>query len=212
MKLTLTRLPRPFWQPVSLFPTRKPAVRLTIRPAKKHASAKKPAAPPGPPCNQIRPYEQQMQGQIDSLRSDLATKDAQLKQAQQAAADAQAAADKAEADAQRSSRRLHRRTPTAVTTLQSTVGDLKTNQLSLATTVSDETTSIKKAISNPDAIHFKGVTLSPTGSFIAAETVWRKAPPAATSTPAFTGVPLAELRQASQMSEFFGSAGSRALP
>ena len=52
-----------------------------------------------------RRMKQQFQGQIDGLKSDLATKDAQLQQAQQTAADAQAAAAKAEADAQRSSRR-----------------------------------------------------------------------------------------------------------
>ena len=43
--------------------------------------------------------KQQFQGEIDGLKADLATKDEQLKQAQQAAADAQAAAAKAEADA-----------------------------------------------------------------------------------------------------------------
>ena len=62
----------------------------------------------------------------------------------------------------------------AVSTLQSTVSDLKANAVSLATTVSDETTNIKKAINNPDALHYKGITLSPAGSFVAGETVWRQ--------------------------------------
>jgi len=43
---------------------------------------------------QIDDMKQQFQGEIDGLKSDLATKDEQLKQAQQTAADAQAAAAK----------------------------------------------------------------------------------------------------------------------
>ena len=48
---------------------------------------------------------QDFQGQINGLKTDLANKDAQLKQAQQAAADAQAAADKAKPRPRPSSRR-----------------------------------------------------------------------------------------------------------
>ena len=92
----------------------------------------------------------------------------------------------------------------AVSTLQSTVSDLKTNAVSLATTVSDETTSIKKAINSPDVLHFKGITLSPTGSFIAAETAWRQGATGGDINTPFTGVPLAN-SDASQLSEFFGS-------
>jgi hypothetical protein len=88
------------------------------------------------------------QGQIDGLKSDLAAKDAALKQAQQAAADAQAAAAKAEQDAT-SEQQAVTENAAAVTTLQSTVTDLKGNQVSLATTVSDETAKIKKAIDSP---------------------------------------------------------------
>ena len=67
-----------------------PAIPLRLR-RKKHAAKK----PPKPTVEeQINALRQEFQGQIDSLKSDLATKDAQLKQAQQAAADAQAAAQK----------------------------------------------------------------------------------------------------------------------
>ncbi len=47
---------------------------------------------------QIDQMKQQFQGEIDGLKADLATKDEQLQQAQQAAADAQAAAAEGEAD------------------------------------------------------------------------------------------------------------------
>jgi Skp family chaperone for outer membrane proteins len=113
----------------------------TTPPAKKHAAAKKPAAPAGPTVQQqIDDMKQQFQGEIDGLKADLATKDEQLKQAQQAAADAQAAAAKAEADATAQQQAVTDNA-SAVTTLQSTVSDLKINAVSLATTVSDETTN-----------------------------------------------------------------------
>src|ERR1039458_2686213 len=145
----------------------------TTPPARKHAAAKKPAVPAGPTVQQqIDEMRTEFQGEINGLKSDLATKDEQLKQAQQTAADAQAAAAKAEADAT-AQQQSATDNAAAVSTLQSTVSDLKINAVSLATTVSDETTGIKKAINNPDVLHFKGITLSPTGSFLAAETVWR---------------------------------------
>ncbi len=172
--------------------------------AKKHAASKKPAPPPGPTVQeQIQAVRTEFQGEVNELKADLATKDEQLKQAQQAAADAQAAAAKAEADVAAQQQAFTENTA-AVSTLQNTVSDLKTNQLSLATTVSDETTNIKKAIANPDVLHFKGITLSPTGSFLAAETVWRQGATGGDINTPFTGVPLAN-SQAAQLSEFFGS-------
>ncbi len=176
----------------------------TTPPAKNHVASKKPAAQAGPTVQeQIDQMKQQFQGEIDGLKADLATKDEQLKQAQQAAADAQAAAAKAEADAT-AQQQAFTDNAAAVSTLQSTVSDLKTNAVSLATTVSDETTSIKKAINSPDALHFKGITISPTGSFLAAETVNRTGATGGDINTPFTGVPLAN-SQAAQLSEFQGS-------
>jgi Skp family chaperone for outer membrane proteins len=98
-------------------------------PAKKHVPAKKAVKPSEPSvADQIQALRTEMQTQIDSLRSDLTAKDAQLRQAQQDAADARAAANKAEADAQAQQQTFTQNTD-AVTTLQSTVSDLKTNQL-----------------------------------------------------------------------------------
>jgi HAMP domain-containing protein len=172
---------------------------------KKHAPAKKPAAPPAPSvADQIQALRTEFQTQIDSLKNDLSAKDAQLRQAQQDAADARAMANKAEADAQAQQQAFTQNTD-AVTTLQSTVKDLTTNQLSLATTVSDETTSLKKSIANPDAIMFKGITLSPTGSFIEAATVWRQGATGDDINTGATSVPL-QNADGAQLSEFFGSA------
>jgi hypothetical protein len=173
-------------------------------PKAKHAATKKAKTPPGPTVEeQIESLRQEFQGQIDTLKSSLAEKDAQVKQAQQEAADAQAAAAKAQASAD-AQQQATADNATAVSTLKSSVDDLKGNQVSLTTTISDETTAIKKSIASPDALHYKGITLSPAGSFLAAETVWRQGATGGDINTALTGVPLAN-SDASQLSEFFGS-------
>ena len=157
-------------------------------PAKKHVAAKKAKTPPPPTVEeQIQALRQELQGQINSLKTDLADKDAQLKQAQQAAADAQAAAAKAEAAASAQQQAVTENAA-AVTTLQSTVTDLKGNQVSLATTVSDETAKIKKEIANPTALHYKGITITP-GGFVAAETVYRTKATGGDIPTAFSAIP-----------------------
>lgn len=176
----------------------------TTTPAKKHVAAKKVAKPAGPTVEeQIQSLRTEFQGQIDSLKADLAAKDAQLKQAQRTAADAQAAAAKAETDAQAQQTAVTDNA-SAVTTLQSTVSDLKTNQLQLTTTVSDETTNLKKAIGSPDTLHYKGITITP-GGYLAAETVWRAKATGGDIPTAFSAIPY-EGADAYSLSEFYGSA------
>jgi len=172
--------------------------------AKKQVAVKKVKTPPPPTVSeQIEALRQEMQGQINSLKTDLADKDAQLKKAQQAAADAQAAADKAQAAATAQNQAVTENA-TAVTTLQSTVTDMKAANVSIVTTLSDETSAIKKAIANPTTLHYKGINLTP-GGFTAAETVYRtKATGGDIPTP-FNAIPY-EGADAYQLSEFFGSA------
>ncbi len=170
---------------------------------KKHAATKTAKTPAPTIAEQIKALKDELEGQINGLKNDLAVKDAQLQKAQQAAADAQAAAVKAEAAASAEQQALTENA-TAVTTLQSNVNEMKGTQASLATTISDETSKIKKEIGSPDAIHYKGITLSPAGSFIAAETVDRTAATGGGLNTAFTGIPL-EHADAAQMSEFQGS-------
>jgi Skp family chaperone for outer membrane proteins len=171
--------------------------------AKKETGKKKASSCCSDVQDQIQALRQEMQGQIDALKTDLATKDQELQQAKQAAADAQAAAAKAEADATAQTQAFTEN-EAAVSSLQSSVKDLTNNQASLTTTLSDETTNMKKMISEPDAIHFKGVTLSPTGSFLAAETVWRSAATGSDINTPFTSIPLVN-SEAAQLTEFFGS-------
>lgn len=171
------------------------------QPAKKHATKKQPPKPTVE--DQINALRQEFQGQLDSLKSDLAAKDAQLKQAQQTASDAQAAAAKAEADAT-AQQQATTDNAAAVTTLQSTVTDLKANAVSLTTTVSDEAASIKKAINNPTALHYKGITITP-GGYAAGETVWRSRATGGDIPTAFNALPY-EHADAYSLSEFFGDA------
>jgi hypothetical protein len=173
-------------------------------PVKKHVATKT-AKTPAPPtvADQIQALKEELEGQINSLKTDLAVKDAQLQKAQQAAADAQAAAARAEASVS-SQQQAATENNTAVTALQSAVTDLKGGQASLATTVSDETAKIKKEIGSPDVLHYKGIGITP-GGFVAGETVWRSKATGGDIPTAFSSIPY-EGADAYSLSEFYGSA------
>ena len=173
-------------------------------PVKKHTATAKEKKPKPPTVEeQIQELRQEFQGEINGLKTDLANKDSELRQAKEAAAEAQAAADRANAAASASSQAVSDNTA-AVTTLQTTVTDLKGNQASLAATVSDETSKIKKELYSPNVLHFKGVNLTP-GGFIAGETVWRSKATGGDIPTAFSSIPY-ESADAYSLSEFYGSA------
>ena len=156
--------------------------------------------------SQIEELRQEMEsqrGQIDSLKQQLSDRDVQLQQAQQAAQQAQQAAQAAQQAANDQQQTLSSNKE-AVSNLQTSVNDLKTTNTELATSVKKQNEEVRKAIESPDALHFKGITLSPTGSFLAAETVWRQGATGGDINTAFTGVPLNNSTNA-QLSEFFGS-------
>jgi hypothetical protein len=142
-------------------------------------------------------------GQIDTLKQQLSERDAQLQQAQQAAASAQAAAQQAQQAAQANQTAITEGQQ-SVSSLQGAVTDLKTNSQSIVTTIQDNQAQMKKAIDSPSELHFKGVTLSPTGSFIEAATVWRSGATSGGINTQFNGVPLNH-SDAGQISEFYGS-------
>jgi uncharacterized protein YoxC len=177
--------------------TPKPPVKKPVVTAK----AKAPAKPTVE--EQIQGLRQDLEGEINRLRNDLAYKDEQLKKAQQSVADAQAAAARAEAAATAQQQAVTDNTA-AVNKLQSSVTDLKGSQASLATTISDETTKIKKEIANPTALHYKGVNLTP-GGFLAGETIYRTKATGGDIPTAFSSIPY-EGADAYSLSEFFGSA------
>jgi hypothetical protein len=176
----------------------------TKPPVKKHTAAKKTKAPAAPTVEeQIQALRQELRGQIDSLKGELSEKDAQLQKAQQAAADAQTEAAKAEAVAAQQQQAASDNA-TAVSTLQATVTDLKGNQASLATTVSDETAKIKKEFANPTSLHYKGIEITP-GGYVAAETVDRTKATGGDIPTAFNALPY-EHSDNYSLSEFYGTA------
>ncbi|HEY9127479.1 MAG TPA: hypothetical protein VIM62_10155 [Acidobacteriaceae bacterium] len=171
--------------------------------AKKHTKAVKPKAAPAATAAELEELKRQMQEQIDALKNQLSDRDTQLKQAQDAAAAAQASADRA-AQAANAQQQAVTDNAAAVSTLQGTVSDLKLNQGSLATTIQDSQAAVKKAIESPDTLHYKGITISPAGSFIEAATVWRQGAVGGDINTPFTGIPLA-FADAANISEFYGS-------
>jgi Skp family chaperone for outer membrane proteins len=175
------------------------ALASDATPKKKKAVKKEDAPCCAATQDQIDALRRDLQGQIDGLKSDLAAKDAALRDAQQKAADAEAAAARAQAASAGVADNA-----AAVSALQGTVSDLKANQASLATTVSDETTKIKKEIYSPDSLHYKGVTITP-GGYAAGETVWRAHATGGDIPTAFSALPY-EHSGAYTLSEFYGSA------
>jgi Skp family chaperone for outer membrane proteins len=173
-------------------------------PPKKRAAAKAKTPPPPSVADQIEALRQQMQSQIDGLKTDLQTKDQQLQQANQAAAAAQAAAARAQAAADAEQTAINQN-QTAVSTLSSTVDDVKNAQALAVGDLSDQTQAIRKSMANPDAINYKGITLSPNGSFLAAETVWRSGATGSDINTAMTGIPL-QYSEGAQLSEFYAAA------
>jgi len=176
---------------------------------KKHTAAKKTKTPPVPSVqDQIQVLRQQMEDQakqIESLKTGMAEKDAELKKAAQAAADAQAAAARAEAAASVQQQAVGENA-SAVSTLQSAVTGLKASQTTLAATVTDETAKIKKAIDSPSVLHYKGISLTP-GGFLEGDTVFRSHATGGAIATGFGAVPY-EHADSYSLTEFYGSASA----
>jgi hypothetical protein len=172
---------------------------------RKRTATKKAVAPKKPTVeSQIQELREEMQTQIQQLKQQLNDRDTQLQQAQQAAAAAQAAAAQAQQQAAQQSSVLTENTQ-AVSSLQGAVSDLKTNNTSLTSTIQDNQAKVEKQITNPDAIHFKGITISPTGSYLAGETVYRTHATGGDIPTAFNALPY-EHADAYALSEFYGTA------
>lgn len=174
---------------------------------KDHARRAHRAVPRRPSVeSQLEQLRQDMDAQhteIDSLKQQLSQRESELQQAQQAAAAAQSAAQQAQQAAQTQQTAISTSNQ-SVTALQGAVADLKTNTQATLATVRAEQTKVHQEIENPEALHYKGITISPNGSFIEAATVYRSAATGGDINTQFTGIPLQHSDQA-QLSEFFGS-------
>lgn len=176
----------------------KTAKRTTASRTHRKAAARRPSVE-----SQIEQLRHDMEQQIQTLQQQLNARDVQLQQAQQAAAAAAASAQQAQQQSAQQAQTLTENT-TTVSSLQGAVTDLKTNSSSLASTIQETQTNIAKKVENPEVIHYKGVTLSPAGSFLAAETVWRQRATGSDINTPFSAIPLNNQEQA-QLSEFQGT-------
>jgi hypothetical protein len=148
---------------------------------------------------ELREMLQNQQQQIQSLQNQLATRDQQVQQAQQAATQAQSqAADASSKATQAQSTQAD--TATQVAALSTTVKDVKQNDQNLSETIQTEQKRIGE-VENPPAIRFKGITISPTGTYFAAETVYRTRGMGADINTQFSGIPFSGAPNA-HLSEF----------
>ena len=154
-------------------------------------------------AEQLQQLKDELEGEINALKGQLADRDAKLKQAEDAAAAAQQEAAKAEAAAGDQQQAATENAST-VSTLNQTVANLKQSQQDLTAKLETAHKTMEQQIEHPDAIHVKGITISPTGSFIAAETDYRSAATGGGLNTAFGAIPLANA-DAAQMSEFNGT-------
>lgn len=134
----------------------------------------------------------QQQQQIQELRDELRRRDQAVQQAETAATDAAGKASAASASASQEQQ--------TVSSLQTDVTDLKNN---LSNTIVSIQETQKNVSESPNALHMKGVTITP-GGFLAAEFVRRSRALASDVNTPFNSVTMPGASQ-SQISEFFGS-------
>ncbi len=153
--------------------------------------------------DQVTEQMLQLQRQLDAMKE-------QLQQAKDAAAAAQARADEAAKKTDAVQQGLGENTQ-AVTGLQSTVSDLKTSSSAAVQKVEDDQKKIQdeqkktaETLDHPDVLHYKGVTLSPAGSYVAGETVWRAHSTGADIPTPFTSIPFPQA-EGYHLSEFDGT-------
>jgi hypothetical protein len=113
---------------------------------------------------ELREKQAAQQAQIDLLTQANATKDAQLQQANAAAASATQTAQAATAQAQSVSATVQTNSDD-VKTLKSNVTDLQTTNAGLASTISANKVELTDKIESPSVLHYKGVTITPVAFF-----------------------------------------------
>ena len=184
------------------------------------AHAEAPAAGPDPApktrkhARVVKSTKPSVESQIEALRTDLSaqktqidTLQQQLSASQQQLTQAQAAAQSAmqqAQDAMSTQQAAIQQNTQSVNTLQSAVTDLTANNASMASTLQADQAATKKMIQHPDSIGYKGITLSPTGSFIAFESVDRNRATGSDIPTPFSAIPFSA-SDAGHLSEFYAT-------
>jgi len=138
-----------------------------------HGSSKKTAAPSIE--TQIQQMRQELQSQIDDLKTRLAARDAQIEAMQLAT---QATQDKtATVTTQiQAATVASQRNGAAIDGIRSSIDGLQATDTTLVAKVEQTQKTadeIRKSVDEPAALHYKGITIVP-GGFLAAESVWRQ--------------------------------------
>ena len=175
----------------------------TVRKAKVHRTHHVAKPSVESQIQELRKDMDDQRGQIEALKQQLSQRDSELQQAQQTAAAAQASAQQAQQTAQIQQESITTSNQ-SVGNLQSAVSDLKASTNASVANVQTQQTKLKAEVEHSEELHYKGITISPAGSFIEAATVYRSAATGGGIDTAFTGIPLQNSDQA-QVSEFFGS-------
>ncbi len=173
--------------------------------AKHHVRVRKVAKPSlQSEIESLRSDMASQKGQIDNLQQQLSARDSQLQQVQQQSQMAVQQATQQAQDAISAQQAINAQNTTTVASLQGAVGDLQTNTGSLATTIQTDQAATKKAIETPDLVHYKGVGLSFTNSFIEFATVNRTRATGSDINTPFLSTPFAA-SDAGHLSEFYAS-------
>jgi hypothetical protein len=138
-----------------------------------HGSSKKTGAPSIE--TQIQQMRQELQSQIDDLKTRLAARDAQIEAMQLAT---QATQDKtATVTTQiQAATVASQRNGAAIDGIRSSIDGLQATDTTLVAKVEQTQKTadeIRKSVDEPAALHYKGITIVP-GGFLAAESVWRQ--------------------------------------
>lgn len=138
-----------------------------------HGSSKKTGAPSIE--TQIQQMRQELQSQIDDLKTRLAARDAQIEAMQLAT---QATQDKtATVTTQiQAANVASQRNGAAIDGIRSSIDGLQATDTTLVAKVEQTQKTadeIRKSVDEPAALHYKGITIVP-GGFLAAESVWRQ--------------------------------------
>ncbi len=151
--------------------------------------------------DQVNEKLDDLQQKYDALQKRMAERDAELDATRKAATEAQTTAADARQKTEATQQAIGPEGST-VTKLQNDVESLKTTSTSLTAKV-ETTQQETKKLEHPDALHFKGVELTP-GGFFAAETVDRQRAIGGDVNTQFNGIPFAG-QTAGVLSEFNAS-------
>ena len=153
---------------------------------------------------QLRQDMATQNAQIQNLQQQLSARDAQLQQVQQQSQMAVQQATQQAQEAVTAQQAETTQNATAVASLQGAVSDLQANHAALVSTVKADKIATTQALDHPDAIHYKNVTLSPTGSFIEFATVDRTRATGSDIPTPFSAIPFTA-SDAGQLSEFYAT-------